>query len=466
VKIKIGFVPSVRMPRSHVWGGPMRERTIKALAGVPGLELVVPGEDVTPHGLVQNDDQARATIRYFQDQQVDGVILGGMDFADEISAATVAAGIGKPTLLFATKEGALMSDGERASDAFCGALSIGVALHRRKLPFVAAGVVWPEERKFLESVESFVRACAALKGFTGARVGQIGVRPERFETVAFNEPLLLDKFGQKVVPIEISVLAAAGRAIPESDPDLKRVIDEMTGEVTTLNVSHKSLVALAQYELAIVRWMRERDLTAVAHGGGPSMRTLLGISTWSVLGRLADKGLLAAVETDILGALDMIPLYNAALKQTVPFHMDWTIQHRTRPNVFLAWHPGNGPISLAAPGSNIILRNRWRALDAPIPDDETGAGTYEFPLRLGDITMVRLMEYDGVYKMLITKGEVIEDKDPELQVGGWVQVADLDKLYSTLYEEGFIHHASLIYGDLTKPIEQFCKFAGIKTVIV
>ena len=123
-------------------------------------------------------------------------------------------------------------------------------------------------------------------------------------------------------------------------------------------------------------------------------------------------------------------------------------------------------MSLAAPNSEIILRNRGRALDAPIPDDDIGAGTYEFELRLGAITMVRLMEYHGVYKMLITKGEVIEDPAKELQVGGWVQVPDLERLYATLFEEGFIHHASLIYGDLTQPIEQFCKFAGIKTVIV
>ena len=303
----------------------MRERMIRALATVPGLKLVVPGEDVTPYGLVQNDDQARATIRYFREQEVDGVMLGGMDFADEISAATVAAAIGKPTLLFATKEGELRPDGERASDAFCGSLSIGVALHRRSIPFVAAGVVWPEEERFLKAVETFVRACAAVKSFMGARVGQIGVRPERFETVALNEPLLVDRFRQKVVPIEISVLAAAAKALPADSPEVRRVVDEITSEVTTMKVSQKAVVALAQYELAITKWMQQRDLVAVAHGGGPSTRALLGISTWSVLGRLADKGLLAAVETDILGALDMIPLYNAALKETVPFHMDWTV---------------------------------------------------------------------------------------------------------------------------------------------
>jgi len=36
----------------------------------------------------------------------------------------------------------------------------------------------------------------------------------------------------------------------------------------------------------------------------------------------------------------------------------------------------------------------------------------------------------------------------------------------TLFEEGFIHHASMIHGRYTGALAQFCKFAGIKTVIV
>jgi L-fucose isomerase-like protein len=141
-----------------------------------------------------------AAIAFFRQQEVEGIIVGGMDFADEISAATVAAALKKPVLLFATKEGELRADGERVSDSFCGSLSIGVALHRRKTPFVFAGLVWPEEEVFLSRVRAFVGACAAMKGFMGARIGQIGVRePRRFETVATTSPRAW-QVGQKIVP--------------------------------------------------------------------------------------------------------------------------------------------------------------------------------------------------------------------------------------------------------------------------
>jgi hypothetical protein len=47
-----------------------------------------------------------------------------------------------------------------------------------------------------------------------------------------------------------------------------------------------------------------------------------------------------------------------------------------------------------------------------------------------------------------------------------VKVPDLDKLYSTLVEHGFVHHASLMHGDYAQPILLACKVMGIETVVV
>jgi len=48
----------------------------------------------------------------------------------------------------------------------------------------------------------------------------------------------------------------------------------------------------------------------------------------------------------------------------------------------------------------------------------------------------------------------------------WVEVENLDKVYRTLIEEGFVHHASMIYGDYIKPLVDVAKLLGIKTVVV
>ena len=48
----------------------------------------------------------------------------------------------------------------------------------------------------------------------------------------------------------------------------------------------------------------------------------------------------------------------------------------------------------------------------------------------------------------------------------WVEVKDHDRLYRTLVEEGFVHHASMIHGDQTRALLLACKFLNIKPVVV
>ena len=93
-------------------------------------------------------------------------------------------------------------------------------------------------------------------------------------------------------------------------------------------------------------------------------------------------------------------------------------------------------------------------------------GTAEFQLKPGVVTICRLVEYDGEFKMLVTKGE-IEKADQDLRGSwSWVKVPDLDLLYRVIVEEGFIHHASMIHGDYVKPIVDACRLLGIEVVQV
>ncbi len=82
------------------------------------------------------------------------------------------------------------------------------------------------------------------------------------------------------------------------------------------------------------------------------------------------------------------------------------------------------------------------------------------------MTFCRLAEYDNAWKMLIAAGEIIPSDEVLAGTWSWVEVKDHDRLYRTLVEEGFVHHASMIHGDLTQPLLQVCKFLGIEAVVV
>lgn len=464
--VRIGVIPAKRFPFSTEWAVSLRARTLEALNEIPELEVVAPDDSVTPYGLVQNDDDGAAATAFFRERGVDGLLIVTLDFADEISSAGIAATLKKPVLLFATKEGPLRPNGERISDSFCGTLSLASALRRRSLPFVYGGIIFPEEEKFAAEVGTFAAACAATKAFLGARIGQVGVRPERFETVAFDEVALLQRFGQKVVQTELYEVVAAGRAIPDGDARLASTIESIMAEATVLNVNADYLDKAARLELALADFYARRHLSAMAVQCWPTLRPMLGIMPCGILGRLTGQGLMTACEVDVLGALDMIAQYHASRRATPPHFIDWTVQHRSRPNTFLAWHCGNAPAVLRAPESDVILRNRWRGLTEPIPANDDGAGVREFRLRAGAVTLSRLAEDGGEYKMLITGGEIVPDPAVERGSHAWVAVPDLDKLYNTLIDEGFIHHASMVHGDIRKALEEFCRFVGIKTVLV
>jgi len=461
-KIRLGFVPSHRVPFDENWAVEMRRRTLKVLEQVEEIEVIAPGPDLTPGGLVRDDDDAEKVVRMFGEAGVEGLIIGTMTFGDEVSAVHVAEELAVPVLLFGTKEGAFVGDGRRRSDSFCGTLSVSSGLYRRKIPFVFLGIVFPEEPEFADGVRKFAGTCMAVREFLGARVGLVGPRPERFETCAFDELPLIEQFGQRIVPLSLVDLFRAVREVKYDDPEVRTIVDEVRSRVDRVQVSEEVLFKSARLELALRDFARSKGLSGMGIQCWTAMEEEYEISPCLAMGRLTDQGIMCACEVDILGVLTMLIQYASSLKQAVPHFIDWTIQHQHEENTFLAWHCGNAPMSLA--GGSICIRGH-SVMDVLLGEKRVG-GTAEMQLKPGTVTLSRLVEYDGRFKLLLTKGEVIPSDQKLRGSWAWVRVQDLKRLYRTLVEEGFVHHASLVHGDRTWEIREFCKFAGIEVVEV
>lgn len=462
--IRVGFVPLHRDVFDEEWAIEMRGRTIKALSKMKALQLVVPDEDLTRNGLVRCEEDAEKVIQLFEDRKVTGVILGTMTFGDEISAIRFSETFPKhPILLFGTKEGPFTPDGERKSDSFCGTLSVSSGLHRRGIPFLFAGIVFPEEEPFLSAVENFVETCSIIHGFRGARVGLIGPRPETFETCVFNEVTLMNNFQQRVVQVSLAHVFDVADGIADTDAEVLEIMEQMKRQSDTSFVSEENLRKMAKLEIALRRTAEENNLAAMGVRCWNEMQEVYGVSPCYVMGRLTDAGIMSSCEADIHGALTMLIQYLASLRSTRPHFIDWTIQHQDKASVFLAWHCGNAPPSLCEVG-RITLRDH--SILGKDLGPERSQGTAEFQVKAGDVTICRLVEYDGKFKMLITRGTIAMSEEDLRGSWAWVEVQDLNKLYRTLVEEGFIHHASMIHGDHAEPIKDACRFLGIDTVVV
>ncbi len=479
VKIKIGFVPSYRFGFGS-WNKKMRDESLTAFSKIKGIEIIVPqpspdGKSLdaengyTPHGAVNNLDQAEVIAEYFTDHKVDGLILCPLDFGDERSAAKIAEKLKVPVLLYATKEPPVMDDAgmSRVSDSYCGNLSMASALYRRKIPFHYAGIFFPDEPELINEVDAFARSVAVVKGLKGARIGQVGVRPPTFETVGYDEVALIQKFEQNIIYANISDITDRAKNIPDDDDRVTGIISDIKASVAKISVANDYLINAAKLEIALSDFWSNARLSAMAVQCWPSIQRLLGISVCALYGRLTARHMLTACEADILGALAMLINYQASLGEALPHFIDWTIQHRKNPNWLLAWHCGNAPLCLAKDPEMTALRSRRDMKgELSVQEGDPMAGLYQFQIKPGKVTFCRLAEYDNRWKMLIATGEIIPSDENLAGTWAWVEVKDHEKLYRTLVEEGFIHHASMIHGDQTKALLEACKFLDIKPVLI
>lgn len=462
--LKIGFIPAHREPFDEDWAVEMRRRCLDAFPRNPQLEIIVPDERLTNGGCVRDDSEAEKVIDLFKGKDIDGLIIGTMTFGDEVSALAVASSFrDKPVLLFGTKEGSFTSDGNRRSDSFCGTLSISSGLHRRRIPFIFAGIVFPEEINFKESVIDFLRICAVSRGFIGAKIGLVGPRPERFETCIFSEDQLMRKFKQRVIPVDlVDIMSQAGSQKDSSM--VKEIVENIKTQVDSSALTEPNLQNIAGLEYALEQFAVEKGLSAMGIQCWTAMQSVYGISPCYAMGRLTDKGIMTSCEVDIYGALTMLLQYLASMGETVPHFIDWTIRHQEKENVFLSWHCGNGPPSLACRDGDISLK--YHSILGPSLGIDHSMGTGEFQLAPGAVTLSRLQEHDGKFKMLVARGEIIPSQQNLRGSWSWVEVPDLDKLYSTLIKEGFTHHASLIHGDCSHVLVSACELLGIETIVI
>ncbi len=250
-----------------------------------------------------------------------------------------------------------------------------------KFKFMFGGIVFPEEPKFQSAVTDFLRVCAISRGFMGARIGLVGPRPERFETCIFSEDLLMRKFRQRVVPIDLADIMSNASA-GENTLDVKNIAKDIKTQANTSAAGVDTVKKIARLEYALARFAADKKLSAMGVQCWTAMQSVYGLSPCYAMGRMTDRGIMTSCEVDIYGALTMLIQYLAAMGETVPHFIDWTIRHQEKANTFLAWHCGNAPPSLVCKNGQVNLR--YHSILGESLGIERSKGTGEFQLKSGD----------------------------------------------------------------------------------
>lgn len=458
--VRVGFVPASRTIFDQNLAIKVRDSVIEAMSD-SGLEPVAPGLDLTTNGLVQSPDDASRTARFFREQEVKGVLIGALNFGNEIPAALVAVEAGRdlPIMIFGIGEEGVLSREKNRRDSFCGLISIATALRHRKAKFVfpRRAVCFPEDPGFRNALEEFRDVCRAIGSIRGAVYGQIGPRPAEFETCVFDEISLLRNFGIRVVPIPLTTLFSRAAYVPEER--IREVYYDMERTLDRSRVSDYDLSRMARIEVALKELVEEHRLSGLAIQCWTSFQDDYGISPCLVMARLTDGGIPCSCEVDIHGALSMHLM--ATLSESPSALADWNNRHVNFDNCFSAWHCGVFPPSLSSGSKRIGLHD---ILAESTGRSEGKYGTVELRLDNGPVTMSRITEFKpDDFRVLVAEGEVIEAPGEPPGSHGWVEVPDLDRLYAEILR-GFPHHAALAKGHFGSSVVVASYFLGMSAV--
>lgn len=456
--IKIGLVPAHRGVFSPELAKKMKRATLAAFAKL-GIEAVTADEKMCAHGLVESSEEANKLAGRFQEEQVAGVVIGAMNFGNEVPAAE-AADIGVPVFLFGCKEEGKLTPGSHRRDAFCGALSIGAALRHRGIRYVfpESPICFPDEPGFLRDLDNFARACRVADGILDAAYGQFGPRPREFETCVFNEVSLLQHFGIKVVPFPLAEIFT--EAVNYNNAaKIKKIMAEIKAMADTGAVNERQLERLARLEIVLDLHVQKYGLQGLALQCWTLIQEQYEISPCTVMGRLSQRGVPAACEVDIHGAISMHML-DLAADQPAGL-ADWNNRHYKLPNVFSAWHCGVFPPGMARKKPKLGPQK----IIGQVTGDDKAMGVMEFEVKPGPVTMARLTETpDGEFKLLVAEGQVVKAEGETFGAHGWVEVEDLDCLYRALLRD-FPHHTGLVFGQVGRALVQACEFLDITPVV-
>jgi L-fucose isomerase-like protein len=393
--------------------------------------------------LIFDDASAADAIARFKAADVDAVIMINCNFGNEEAAADIAKAMGKPFCLWAPLDDEYYVDGMRPTDSQCGLFGVSRQFQRYHIPFSHIPCCRIESDTFREGFERFVRVSCMVKNFTNLRIGQVGARPAPFYSVIWNEGQLMERFGLRIVPINMAVLQDRFLKVKAEKPDeIAHFVQVFKDNYQMDDLTPQYLERMACLVVTYIQLFEEFKVDIISAECWTATPIMFdGLAPCAVYGILNDLGYVVVCESDMHCAMTMVLLESATLGERRPFLGEFTVRHPENPNAELLWHCGPFPLSQKAPDSTARLVNQrewFRGKD----------GTY---------TIARIDQNDGDYSILAGTCKTV----PGPQTHGtyiWGEFDDLQKWEDKIINGPYIHHFVEIEGDYTREIAEFCKY--------
>ena len=462
-KLRLAVVPNHR----DTWNGPLVvdiknavDEKMKEFAELFDLEIVTTDgidfpQKVFHYGkrtftfdkdiMLSDYGDAVLVAEYLKTQNIDALFIPFCGFGQEEAVAKVAKEMDVPVLIWGPRDPAPDGLKHRPLDTQCGMFAATKVLQRYGVTFTYIENCRIEEEAFKKGFGEFIATAQIVKAFRHARILQVAVRPQQFLSVMVNEAELLEKFGVELVPITESQFTNTVNTILETRGD---EIDELVADIEkTLDMSRlKDKRIVAAVELGYMELAKKYQCTAIASDCWHMVHGAFGVSPCFIFGDLNDRGIPCACEEDLMAALCSLMAVAATNNKEASFVADLTIRHPENDNCELLWHCGPFAKQLKKPGTDGYIV-------------EGGQGYY--PLKEGELTVLRLDGLKGEYSLFCGKGTSIEGPETNGNYA-WVEVDDWVHWEKKFMYGPYIHHVVGVFGDHRAAFQDACRYLGIR----
>lgn len=441
-KLRVALIPLARPTFDMTFA---KERTDRVRISLENAGYSLIG----PSTFVSDLDETAAITESLAGETFDLLVLFQATFSDSTMAVHVAKKIHAPILLWALPEA--HTGGRLRSNSLCG---INLAAHALRREGYDYEYVYgePGDPAALAQIDRLARAGNVRRLLSQARIGRLGQHPEGFDSCRFNRDELKSRFGVDVIQIELEEVFERVRKADRQE--VERLLEQLTQRLDGLNqLDQKALCGTLGSYLALRQIAEEQRLDGMAVRCWPQFFTDLGCAACGAMSMLSDERIPCSCEADVNGTITQFILQK--LNGEPAFGSDVVSVDREK-NAAILWHCGLAPLSMADPAvrpRGTIHSNRLLPL------------LMEFPLKPGKVTISRLSESGGCFRLMIGSGEMLRSP---LCFSGTSGVLCFDRPISdvldTMMTEGLEHHVSITYGDISPGLFALAKMIGLEVV--
>ena len=148
-----------------------------------------------------------------------------------------------------------------------------------------------EDKRVSDGFRQFVSVACMVKNFRGMRIGQVGLRPKPFTSVIFNEGELIERFGLRIIPINMAVVIDKyNRILAEKDAELEEGAAMLAERYEVDTLSAPMLKKMYAFVLLYKELFVEYNLDVISAECWTSMQLGVGAMPCAVLGILNEMG--------------------------------------------------------------------------------------------------------------------------------------------------------------------------------